>query len=80
MRTVLYTRLKPEIKRQIEEQGKLYPATARSVIAILKDKTFYSDLTISEVTDLTMHVNIYDRTDHEWFAGKDLFITENNVV
>lgn len=80
MRTTLYSRLKPEILKQLLENAEKYPATSRSVIKVLKSKTFYSDMTICEITDFTLHVNIYDRTDGEWFGGKDLFVTENGVA
>lgn len=80
MRTTLYSRLKPEIKKQLKENAGKYPATSKSVIKVLKSRTFYSDMTICEVTDFTLHANIYERTDRDWFNGKDLFVTEEGVA
>lgn len=79
MRTTLYSRLKPNYKSILEEKAKIYPATYKGVLYSLQ-KTFYSHLTIGELTDLTVFIGLYDRTDIGWFSGKDLFNTEQEVA
>ena len=79
MRTTLYSRLKPNYKVILAEHTESYPATAESIVKSLQ-KTLYSKLTICEVTDLTILIGIYARTDAEWFSGKDLFELENDVA
>jgi len=79
MRTTLHSRLKPNYKTLLEEKAKNYPATYKSVLYSLQ-KNFYSHLTICEITDLTLFIGLYDRTDMGWFSGKDLFNTEDDVA
>ena len=79
MRTTLYSRLKPEFKKIVEERSELYPATHRSVVKSLQE-TFYSRLTICEVTDLTLFISYYNRSDVYWWSGKDLFNTEDDIA
>jgi len=79
MRTTLYSRLKPEIKKIIEERSEQYPATSRSVVESLQ-KTMYHRLTICEVTDLSIFLSYYNRSDAHWWTGKDLFNTEDDIV
>lgn len=77
-RTTLYSRLKPEFKKIIEEKSKEYPSTTKTIIESLQ-KTMYSRMTICEVTDLMLFLKIYKRAEDEWWLGKDLFSTENSV-
>ena len=79
MRTTLYSRLKPEFKKIVEERSELYPASYRSVVKSLQE-TFYSRLTICEVTDLTLFISYYNRSDVYWWSGKDLFNTEDDIA
>ena len=79
MRTTLYSRLKPEIKKIIEERSKQYPATGRGVFESLQ-KTMYHRLTICEVTDLSVFISLYQRSDNEWWTGKDLFNLEDQIA
>jgi len=79
MRTTLYSRLKPNYKAIVEEKLIHYGATGRGVKDSL-EKTLYSRLTIGEVTDLTVFIGLYDRTEVEWYGGKDLFELENGVA
>ncbi len=79
MRTTLYSRLKPNYKSILEEKAENYPATGNCIIESLQ-KTLYSRLTLGEITDLTMFIGLYKRTDVEWFSGKDLFNTEQEVA
>lgn len=79
MRTTLYSRLKPNYKTILDDKAKTYPATYKSVLYALQ-KTFYSHLTIGELTDLTIFIGLYDRTDMGWFSGKDLFNLEQDVA
>ena len=77
-RTTLYSRLKPEFKKIIEEKSKEYPSTTKTIIESLQ-KTMYSRMTICEVTDLMLFLKVYKRAEDEWWLGKDLFSTENSV-
>lgn len=77
-RTTLYSRLKPEFKKIVEEKSKEHPSTAKTIIESLQ-KTMYSRMTICEVTDLMLFLKIYKRAEDEWWLGKDLFSTENSV-
>ena len=79
MRTTLYSRLKPEFKKIVEEKSKLYPVTGRGVVESLQ-QTMYHRLTIFEVTDLALFLSYYHRSDANWWSGKDLFNTEDNIV
>ena len=79
MRTTLYSRLKPEFKKIVEEKSKQYPACGRSVVESLQ-QTMYHRLTIFEVTDLAVFLSYYHRSDANWWSGKDLFNTEDNIV
>lgn len=79
MRTTLYSRLKPNYKSILEEKAENYPATYKLIVESLQ-KTFYSTLTICELTDLTLFIGLYERTDVEWFSGRDLFNTEQAVA
>ena len=56
MRTTLYSRLKPEFKKIVEEKSKQYPACGRSVVESLQ-QTMYHRLTICEVTDLAVFLS-----------------------
>ena len=79
MRTTLYSRLKPEFKKIVQEKSELYPATHRSIVDSLQ-KTMYSRLTICEVTDLALFLSYYNRSDTHWWSGKDLFNLEDDVA
>lgn len=79
MRTTLYSRLKPEFKKIVQEKSGLYPATHRSIIDSLQ-KTMYSRLTICEVTDLALFLSCYNRSDTYWWTGRDLFNLEDDVA
>ncbi len=79
MRTTLYSRLKPNYKAIVVEKSKVYTATGDCIIESLQ-KTMYSQLTICEVTDLTIFIGLYDRTEVVWYTGKDLFNTEDEVA
>jgi len=79
MRTTLYSRLKPEIKKIVEKKAKNFPATGKGIVESLQ-KTIYSRLTIGEVTDLTVFVGLYNRTEVEWYSGEDLFDTEDGAA
>lgn len=79
MRTTLYSRLKPNYKSILEEKAENYPATYKSIVKALQ-KTLYSRLTLGEITDLTIFIGFYERTDNEWVTGKDLFNLEQSVA
>jgi hypothetical protein len=43
-------------------------------------KVMYSRLTICEVTDLSLFISLYQRSDIEWWTGKDLFNLEDDIA
>ena len=51
-RSTIYERLKPEIKEALASQDKKYSTSVRLIIAKLSSTTFYSDLTIGDVSSL----------------------------
>ena len=51
-RLTIYERLKPEIKEALASQDKKYSTSVRLIIAKLSSTTFYSDLTIGDVSSL----------------------------
>jgi len=79
MRTTLYSRLKPNYKSILFKKAENYPSTAKSIVESLQ-KTLYSELTLGEITDLTIFIGFYERTDTEWVTGKDLFNLEQSVA
>ena len=79
MRTTLYSSLKPNYKAIVEEKLIHYGATGRGIKDSL-EKTLYSRLTIGEVTDLTVFIGLYDRTEVGWYSGKDLFNLEDDIA
>jgi len=51
-RLTIYERLKPEIKEALASQDEKYSTSLRLIIATLSSTTFYSDLTIGDVSSL----------------------------
>tara|TARA_Y100000389_G_C17432514_1_gene503554 strand:+ start:65 stop:313 length:249 start_codon:yes stop_codon:yes gene_type:complete len=51
-RLTIYERLKPEIKEALASQDEKYSTSVRLIIATLSSTTFYSDLTIGDVSSL----------------------------
>ncbi len=51
-RLTIYERLKPEIKEALASQDEKYSTSVRLIIATLRSTTFYSDLTIGDVSSL----------------------------
>jgi hypothetical protein len=51
-RLTIYERLKPEIKEALASQEEKYSTSVRLIIATLSSTTFYSDLTIGDVSSL----------------------------
>ena len=51
-RSTIYERLKPEIKEALASQDEKYSTSVRLIIATLSSTTFYSDLTIGDVSSL----------------------------
>ena len=80
MRTTLYSRLKPEHKEILESKSENYPFTYKCIKKSLKKNNFYSNLTLSETKDLILFVNIVSRSGSDWFTGKDLFSTIDDVA
>ena len=61
MRKTLWQRLDPQIKQQLENNEAVYPQVVNKITDELKDKKFWSDLTLNTVNDLIT------------FSGSDLF-------
>ena len=80
MRATLYSRLKPEYKKHLKSKSKNYPFTYKNIRNSLKNNSFYSNLTLCEITDLTYFVGVYPRSNDGWVTGRDLFLTEDDVA
>lgn len=80
MRTTLYSRMKPEYKEKLSDYSKVYPVTGRLVLKQLENNVFYSGLELGTITELLCILQMYNREDNNWWSGKDLFLTENEVA
>ena len=52
MRKTLWQRLDPHIKHRLENNEAVYPQVVNKITDELKDKKFWSDLTLNTVNDL----------------------------
>ena len=79
-RLTIYERLRPEIKEALASQDEKYSTSVRLIIAKLSSTTFYSDLTIGDVSSL------YTWADIEFFRvstwdfkhGDNILISETD--
>ena len=67
----LYERLKPELKQGIENNKDKYKFSCNMIITVLKSKSWYSELTIDEVRNLTTWSDFKGNLD--WKFGDKLF-------
>ena len=51
----LYEQLKPEIRNSIQEDLEKYPISTKLLVHTLKQNSFWSDLTLSEVRSVVCH-------------------------
>ncbi len=80
MRTTLYSRMKSDYKKQLLNYGKQYPVTGRLMRKELESNIFYSGLELGTITELLCILKMYNREDNNWWSGKDIFETENEVA
>ena len=79
MKTLL-ERLKPEIKLRLESNIPDYSSTIDNMFNVLASRTFYQDLTMSEISTLYTFSDITLLKTSIWDLkhGDNLFIKENN--
>ncbi len=79
MKTLL-ERLKPEIKLRLESNIPDYSSTIDNMFNVLASRTFYQDLTMSEISTLYTFGEITLLKTSVWDLkyGDNLFIKENN--
>tara|TARA_B100000767_G_C19772723_1_gene540915 strand:+ start:180 stop:422 length:243 start_codon:yes stop_codon:yes gene_type:complete len=79
MKTLL-ERLKPEIKIRLESNIPEYSSTVDHMFNVLASRTFYQDLTMSEISTLYTFGEITLLKTSVWDLkyGDNLFINENN--
>ena len=79
MKTLL-ERLKPEIKIRLESNIPEYSSTIDNMFNVLASRTFYQDLTMSEISTLYTFGEITLLKTSVWDLkyGDNLFIKENN--
>lgn len=80
MRTTLYSRMKSDYKKQLLNYSKQYPVTGCLMRKQLENNIFYSDLKLGNITELLCIFGMYKREDNNWWDGKDIFETENEVA
>ena len=74
----LFQQLKPEVKSSLLANQSKYESSVRSIIVKLESTMFYTDLTVGEVSNITLFGNV---ETHRWGAwawryGDELFITD----
>ncbi len=79
MKTLL-ERLKPEIRLRLESNIPDYSSTIDNMFNVLASRTFYQDLTMSEISTLYTFGEITLLKTSVWDLkyGDNLFIKENN--
>lgn len=65
MKTLLQ-RLKPEVKSALEKNESRYSGSVRSIFAKLDSTTFYSDLTIGDISSLYTFADIESMRVSTW--------------
>jgi hypothetical protein len=68
----LYDKLLPELKQTLLLNQKKYPSVCKRIIATLKYKDYYGDLTIEELKNICTFTGV-DWNKVEWKFGEDLF-------
>ena len=79
-RLTIYERLKPEIKEALASQDKKYSTSVRLIIAKLSSTTFYSDLTIGDVSSLYTWADIdfFRVSTWDFKHGDNVLISEKD--
>ena len=79
-RSTIYERLKPEIKEALASQDKKYSTSVRLIIAKLSSTTFYSDLTIGDVSSLYTwaDVDFFRVSTWDFKHGDNVLISEKD--
>jgi hypothetical protein len=79
-RSTIYERLKPEIKEALASQDKKYSTSVRLIIAKLSSTTFYSDLTIGDVSSLYTWADIdfFRVSTWDFKHGDNVLISEKD--
>ena len=79
-RSTIYERLKPEIEEALASQDKKYSTSVRLIIAKLSSTTFYSDLTIGDVSSLYTWADIdfFRVSTWDFKHGDNVLISEKD--
>jgi len=75
----LYDKLLPKFKKILKHNQKKYPSAVRRIIATLKYKDYYGDLTIEELKTLCTFADV-DWSRVDWKFGEDLFGKISNLT
>ena len=83
MRTTLWSRLKPEFKKGLEEGRPRWGVAVDSIEKNLKEEMFYTDLTINSIGRVWLFSDVkggYNRDLGSWRYGEDMFELENGCA
>ncbi len=77
-RKTLYQQLKPEVKGRLHSQDEEYENTINKIIASLKSKYFWSDLTIEEARSVEIFSETISDTVFEFKWGEKILKDEKS--
>lgn len=80
MRKTIYERLKPEIKEALHsDENKDYKFSINRIIDKLSETTFYSDLTISDISMLYTYagIELIKTSVWDWKYGDNILISKD---
>ena len=83
MRTTLWSRLKPEFKKGLEEGRPRWDFAIDTIEKNLSEELFYTDLTINSIGRVWLYSDVkggYDRDITSWKFGEDMFDLENGCA
>jgi hypothetical protein len=81
MRTNLLQRLKPNVIIGLANNKPKYFDVITKLEITLKNKIFYSDLSIEEIKSVLLFADVenYNRSNWDWRFGEDIFDKEEEV-
>ncbi len=77
--SMLYNKLKPEIKRRLHRNSNRYAISIESIINTLKTKKYYNDLTIGEIKQMRSFGDVWS-TDHDQILFGECFFNNLNKL
>ena len=74
----LYQRLKPKIRKSIQEDLKRYPVSTKLLIDKLTKNTFWQDLNVNDVQKVILwsHHSLVELSHNDLFYGDKFLINE----